>query len=217
MITMQTLSSRDEWLERRKGKIGGSDAASIVGVSPWKSNVQLYREKIWEADPGDISDSPAVVYGVKAEPLLRDLFILDHPQMAVNYEEWNSWENTRYPWALASLDGWLIDDRNRNGILEIKTATIRTSAQRKEWDGRIPDHYYVQVLHYMMVMEADFAVLRACIRREGAEGFAGADIRDYWIERAECLEDIQILETEEELFFRKIQNREEPALRLPDV
>lgn len=217
MITMQTLSSREEWLERRSGKIGGSDAASIVGVSPWKSNVQLYREKIGEADPGDISDSPAVVYGVKAEPLLRDLFILDHPRMAVNYEEFNSWENTRYPWALASLDGWLIDDRNRNGILEIKTATIRTSAQWKEWDGRIPDHYYVQVLHYMMVMEADFAVLRACIRKEGAEGFIEAAIRDYWIERAECLEDIQILETEEELFYRQIQNREEPALRLPNV
>lgn len=217
MITMQTLSSREEWLERRSGKIGGSDAASIVGVSPWKSNVRLYREKIGEADPGDISDSPAVVYGVKAEPLLRDLFILDHPRMTVNYEEWNSWENTRFPWALASLDGWLIDDRNRNGILEIKTATIRASAQWKEWDGRIPDHYYVQVIHYMMVMEADFAVLRACIRKEGAEGFTGADIRDYWIERAECLEDIQILETEEELFYRQIQNREEPALRLPNV
>lgn len=217
MITMQTLSSREEWLEKRSGKIGGSDAASIVGVSPWKSNVRLYREKIGEADPGDISDSPAVVYGVKAEPLLRDLFMLDHPGITVNYEEFNSWENTRYPWALASLDGWLIDDRNRNGILEIKTATIRTSAQWKEWDGRIPDHYYVQVLHYMMVMEADFAVLRACIRREGAEGFIEAAIRDYWIERAECLEDIQILETEEELFYRQIQNREEPALRLPDV
>ncbi len=32
-----------EWYELRKSGIGGSDAAAILGISPWKTNVDLSR------------------------------------------------------------------------------------------------------------------------------------------------------------------------------
>ena len=38
--------SKEQWLEARKCGIGGSDAASILGLNPYKSSVSVYIEKI---------------------------------------------------------------------------------------------------------------------------------------------------------------------------
>ena len=37
--------SRDQWLTVRKGGIGSSDAASAVGLNPYKSQLELWMEK----------------------------------------------------------------------------------------------------------------------------------------------------------------------------
>ena len=39
---------RKEWLELRKNGIGGSDAASVLGLNPYRSSVSIYLEKISE-------------------------------------------------------------------------------------------------------------------------------------------------------------------------
>ena len=49
--------SRKEWLEARKGGLGASDAGAYMGVSPWKSNEQLWKEKCGIVEPEDISDT----------------------------------------------------------------------------------------------------------------------------------------------------------------
>ena len=46
--------SRKEWLEARKGGLGASDAGAYMGVSPWKSNEQLWKEKCGIVEPEDI-------------------------------------------------------------------------------------------------------------------------------------------------------------------
>ena len=73
-----------EWLKART-KIGGSDASAIVGMNPYKSNVELWKEKAYGIEPVDISDKPYVKYGTEAEPLLRELFKLDYPEYQVCY------------------------------------------------------------------------------------------------------------------------------------
>lgn len=41
--------NREEWLAMRlKVGIGGSEAGCVLGLNPWKSNLDLYREKIGE-------------------------------------------------------------------------------------------------------------------------------------------------------------------------
>lgn len=52
-----------EWLEFRKTGIGGSDAAAILGLSPFKTNVEVWEEKVGLRVSDDISDSPQVKYG----------------------------------------------------------------------------------------------------------------------------------------------------------
>lgn len=41
MVQMIRLKSHEEWLNHRE-RIGGSDAAAIVGMNPYKSNVELW-------------------------------------------------------------------------------------------------------------------------------------------------------------------------------
>ena len=68
------LNTRTDWLEKRKNYIGGSDASAVVGMNPYKSNVELWLEKTGKVVPKDISDKPYVKYGTEAEKYLRELF-----------------------------------------------------------------------------------------------------------------------------------------------
>lgn len=163
-ITRIQFDSMEEWLVNRKG-IGGSDASAILGLNPYKTNQELWMEKKGQMSPVDISDKSYVKYGNDAEPLLRALFALDYPEYEVEYYDNNMIINKKYPWAHASLDGELMDPDGRRGILEIKTTNILQSMQWEKWDNRIPDNYYIQVLHYLLVTEYDFVVLKAQLKR----------------------------------------------------
>ena len=107
MVRQMIMQTREEWLGMRESTIGGSDAGIILGVCPWKSNEELWEEKVGLRKPNDVSDNPLVEYGVRAEAHLRELFSLDYPDYIVSYKENNIWTNDEYPFAHASLDGEL--------------------------------------------------------------------------------------------------------------
>lgn len=216
MVKMLTLTSREEWLEARKNYIGGSDASAIVGMNPYKTNDDLWLEKTGKTTPEDISDKPFVKYGNDAEPLLRELFKLDFPQFNVEYAENNMFINDRFPWAHASLDGWLTDENGRKGILEIKTTEILQSMQKEKWNQRIPDNYYIQVLHYLMVTEFDFAVLKAQLKTV-FDGVPYIQTKHYFIERSEVEGDIEYLAKKELEFWQYIKSGKKPPLVLPQI
>lgn len=216
MVEMIQLKDRAEWLEARKNRIGGSDAACIVGMNPYRSNVELWEIKTGQVEAEDISDKPYVKYGSEAEQHLRELFKLDFPQYKVSYVEDNMWMNDKYPFAHASLDGWLEDEQGRQGILEIKTTNILQSMQKEKWKNRIPDNYYIQVLHYLMVTEFDFAILKAQLKYD-YDGDIMLITKHYKIEREEVQEDIDFLEKAERRFFECIKEDRQPNLVLPVI
>lgn len=214
-ITRIQFDSMEEWLVNRKG-IGGSDASAILGLNPYKTNQELWMEKKGQMSPVDISDKPYVKYGNDAEPLLRALFALDYPEYKVEYYDNNMIINKKYPWAHASLDGELMNPDGRRGILEIKTTNILQSMQWEKWDNRIPDNYYIQVLHYLLVTEYDFVVLKAQLKRV-RNGEVRLTTKHYHIEREEVLDDIEMLKNEEEKFWHSLQSGQEPGLLLPEI
>ena len=217
MVEIKYLKDRDEWLQHRMSRIGGSDASCIVGMNPYRSNVELWQIKTGQLEPEDISDKPYVQYGTKAEMHLRELFQLDFPQYQVIYAENNMFLNDKYPFAHASLDGWMIEkETGRTGILEIKTTNILQSMQKEKWNHRIPDNYYIQVLHYLMVTEFDFAILKAQLKSEFS-GNIYIQTRHYTIERSDVEEDIKFLAEAEQKFWRQVQERKKPALILPEI
>lgn len=217
MVEVKYLKDRDEWLQHRMSRIGGSDASCIVGMNPYRSNVELWQIKTGQVEPEDISDKPYVQYGTHAEAYLRELFQLDFPQYQVIYAENNMFLNDKYPFAHASLDGWMIEkETGRTGILEIKTTNILQSMQKEKWNHRIPDNYYIQVLHYLMVTEFDFAILKAQLKSE-FNGEVYLQTRHYKVERSEVEEDIRFLESAERKFWQQVQERKKPALILPEI
>ena len=215
MVTMQLFKSTDEWLAAR-ALIGGSDAAALVGLNPYKTNIDLWREKTGRQKAPDISNEEFVRFGHEAEPHLREMFALDYPQYQVGYLENNMFFNDKYPYAHASLDGWLTDQGGRKGVLEIKTTNILQSMQKEKWNDRIPDNYYCQVLWYLMVTEYDFAILKARLRTEW-QGEIRVTTRHYTIERSEVEEDIEELRKAAEKFWKAVQEDREPYLILPAI
>ena len=213
---MFVLGSRDEWLEARAGRIGGSEASAVLGLNPYLTNTELWEIKTGRKHPEDISDKPYVKYGHDAEPHLRDLFALDHPQYKVGYVDNNLFVNSRYPWAHASLDGWLLDQESRLGILEIKTTSILQSMQKEKWKDGIPDNYFCQVLWYLMVTEADFAVLKAQLKYDYS-GDVFLNTRHYFIERKDVEKDIEFLRRVAEKFWFYVQKDIRPPTILPEI
>lgn len=216
MVEMHTFNSRVEWLHERKNKIGGSDAAAIIGLNPYKSNIDLWLEKTGQVIPEDISEKSYVKYGTEAEEHLRALFSLDFPEYQVEYVENNMFLNEKFPFAHASLDGWLIDHEGRKGVLEIKTTNIMQTAQKEKWKNRIPDNYYTQVLHCLMVTEFEFAILAAQLKYK-FNGEIYKQTKHYKIERSEVETDIEYLENSERRFFEFVEKGVQPPLVLPAI
>lgn len=213
-VIMTTFDTRNEWLNARL--IGGSGASCIVGLNPWKSNVEYWQEMVGITEPEDISDKDVVVYGTKAEASLRQMFRLDYPQYRVDYRRNNLWRNDKYPFATASLDGWITDKDGRKGILEIKTTNVMSSRQKEKWNDRIPDNYYCQLMWYMGVTEFQFAKLKAQLRWE-INGEVYCQTRHYHIERADVEDDIRYLFQAAERFWNEnVIKKQRPALILPE-
>lgn len=204
------------WLKGRMRGIGGSDASAIVGMNPYKSNIDLFEEKIGRRIPEDISQKPYVIYGKRAEAPIRELFKLDYPEYQVEHHEFRILQSAEYPFMQASLDGELSDSAGRRGILEIKTTNILRSMQYEKWKDRIPDNYYIQVLHYLLVTGYEFAVLRAHLASEW-----GADkrttVKHYFIERSEVRDDLDMLLQEEKRFWAYVESGRKPPLILPEI
>ena len=217
MVQMITLASRSEWLAKRKSYIGGSEAACIVGMNPYQSNVDLWELKTGRKKAEDISDNPYVRYGTEAEKPLRELFALDYPQYKVEYVEHNMWLNSDDPFAHASLDGWLTDREGRRGIWECKTTNIQSPSQKMKWENRIPDNYFCQVLHYLAVTGFDFAVLKAQLKWQDGEHDVFCVTKHYHIERTEVDDDIQMLMNLEQKFAEYLVTDTRPPLILPRI
>lgn len=207
-IQMEVYDSREDWLAARK--LGGSAVSAVVGKNPWMDNVELWEILTGIRKPKDISDNELVIYGSKAEEPIRQIFILDHPELDVGYEPNNLFKNFKYPWATASLDGWMIEkETDRIGVLEIKTNTVSSGVKWEEWKGRIPEQYFCQVIFYLAITEADFAILRAHLKL----AWSGETIiRDYRIEREDVQADIDYLMEEAEKFMKLVETKTRPGV-----
>lgn len=215
METLNIVHNSPEWLTFRKTGIGGSDAAAVLGLSPFKSNVDVWEEKVGIREPEDISNKPSVKYGKEAEELHLALFKLDYPEYEVT-----SHKDIVYKldFMFASLDGELVDKRTKEeGIYEGKTTEIHSKSSYEKWNARIPDYYYAQILHYLIVTNKKFVKLRAQIKQTGQNGEVECIIKHYHFSRKECLSDMRYLYLEEKKFWEYVKSKTKPPLKLPGI
>lgn len=211
--------THEEWLQERKKGLGASDAGTIIGVNKWKTNVVLWQEKIGLREPEDISYKPYVQYGHDAEPHLRALFALDHPELRVTYESpYKMIFSDELPFIFATPDGELEElATGRKGGLEVKTTEIMNPRQWAEWKGRIPDQYFAQVCHQFLATGWDFIFLLAQIKWTNREGEKMKMIKEYPIERRDVLDSIEYLKPMEIDFWHHVKTKKEPGLILPTI
>lgn len=206
-----------EWLVKRKEiGIGASQAACILGLNPYKSNVELWEELTGRRKAADLSDNAAVKYGKEAERHIRALFALEHPEMAVEYHEFDILQSSEYPFMFATLDGELTDNQGRKGVLEVKTAEPRNKAMWEEWNNQIPQHYYCQILHQLIVTKWDFAILRARLISRMSDTIKVFE-REYRFEASECSDDMKMLINEETKFIGNVRTGKKPPQLLPEI
>ena len=88
--------------------------------------------------------------------------------------------------------------------------------QKEKWNQQIPMNYYCQVLFYMAVLEADFAILKAQFKTE-FDGMPYLQTKHYHIEREEVEADIAYIMEQGAAFWEYVKNDIRPPLVLPNV
>ena len=145
--------SREEWLEERKSGIGGSDAATIVGLNPYSDNIKLWEIKTKRAEQENISNKPCVKYGVEMEDNLRNSFAIKHPEFEVKHEENKIIKHPKYPFLFASLDGILTNkETGEKGILEIKTSEVLQILKTYKFER----NNFIEDINYLQEKEIEF-------------------------------------------------------------
>lgn len=124
-----------DWLAWRSKGIGGSDAPIIMGVSPWKTPYELWREKTAKATRSSLPNFQQQ-RGIDLEPKARaryELFTDIEAPPAL-------FEHPEFPHFRVSLDGW---NEARKVVLEIKCPGREDHAKAKA--GEVPEKYIYQL------------------------------------------------------------------------
>jgi putative phage-type endonuclease len=136
-----------EQLAQRKHYLGGSDAAAALGMSRWKSVLQLWAEKTGRISAVD-SDSEAKLLGRELEDYVARRFSRLTGKKVQRVNE--TMFSRQYPYLAANIDRRIVGER---AGLECKTASVW---RYREWEGQeIPAEYILQCYHYLAVTEWD--------------------------------------------------------------
>jgi putative phage-type endonuclease len=191
--------TENDWQNyRRKQKgIGGSDVATILGMNPWKTAFTLWLEKTGQIEPEPVNNE-SVEWGNILEPVIRAKF-----QRETGFEVIeNPWvmAHDDYDFMVANIDGEVFDpEMGEWGVLEIKTAGDR---YKSEWEFGPPNHYHLQIQHYLAVMNYNYAYV-ACL-------LGGNHFKYFKIERDDYVID-KIISAEVE-FMRLVTERVPPEI-----
>ena len=134
------IQGTSEWLSWRRQGIGGSDAPVVMGVSPFKTPLELWREKTGQEN--GFEGNWATRRGNELEPVARAHYeLLTDVEMAPAL-----FVHPGYPFMRASLDGW---NQELRRVLEIKCPGKEDHATAKA--GRVPAKYVWQIQHQLFV------------------------------------------------------------------
>lgn len=205
--------SRSGWLAQRLKSIGSSDAAAVMGMSPYMSETDLWEKKrastISESEEND-----DMRRGHESEPLLLSLYSIETGH-GVLWGDGIVLRSERMPFMSATLDGIGLDPTTGEPyVIEVKSISRKSD----DWtDDTVPVHYYLQVLHQLSVTGWRKAVLLARFCRTEWGGDSAYE-RCYHFDRAELEKEISSLEKAEEKFWNEcVVGGMRPAVRVPEV
>lgn len=175
--------SREQFLLDRKKGIGGSDVASILGVSPFRTALEVYNDK---TSPELLLDemNEDMQRGVRVEKyILQEYAERSEVQLATNIP---TIIDKQYPFMRANIDAMVF---GQNVVIEAKS----TKAPISSWESGIPEYYKAQVAYYAMITNAEYVEVPvlfsgwkyACFtywREEEYEGRIKEAVINFWQE-----------------------------------
>lgn len=184
---------RKEWLELRRGGIGGSDAAAVVGLSPWATPYTVYMDKLGLLPEQE--ENEAMRQGRDLEEYVAQRFTekTGKKVQRCNYMI----RSLAYPFALADIDRRIVGE---NAILECKTTS--TLDLRQFRGVEFPERYYAQCVHYLAVTGAEKCYLAVLV--------LGKDFYVFELYRDEA--EIAALMGAEAAFWQMVENQTPPDM-----
>ena len=124
------------WLEWRKGLLTATDAAMLMGISPYVTPYKGWQRKVGQAQEQAVNS--AMLRGQRDEPIARSMFI---EQYGINMTPCCI-ESDTYNFLGASLDG--ISDCGEY-LLEIKSQNMDSIKE-----NGVPGHHMAQMQHQLL-------------------------------------------------------------------
>lgn len=189
-----------EWHALRATGIGASEAAAVLGLSPWESPYSLWQRKAGRIGP--LPESDEMTWGHYLEEPIARRFADQHPELVI--ETTGTWRSTELAWQLANPDRVASTDE---GLIPLE---VKFAPYAKEFGDSgtedIPLHYRAQVLQQCNVLGAPYGWLVALV---------GADYREYRIE-ADPL-DIAVLRERCGRFWASLPTPDNPNGQPPPI
>lgn len=199
-LKQTTYSSRDEWLAARRGGLGASDMAVIMGVSPWQSAYGLWAEKTGAIELS-ADQIEAMEWGLALEDDILDAYSRRTGRVSWCELPWTISVHPEHDWMRSTFDGWRWDDEDQTLAIpiQIKTAGV---FKKKEWEDDIPLMYQVQCQSEMAVSGAAYETLAVL--------FGGQKL--WWtdIPRNDAFIDVMI--EQGRLFWDRVVNNDPPPV-----
>lgn len=160
--------NRELWLQERKKGIGGSDAASVLGLNKYSSPLKVYLDKVSEGVGEEHNNH--TMGGILLEPvIIKWLEQQLGEEILTDEKTCQNLISPEYDFIRCNLDGKI---KGKNEIVEVKTTEPRNA---HEWDDDAPIPYLIQCQHNMYVDGADRCHLAVFITK--------SDIRKFIVDR----------------------------------
>ena len=150
---------RADWLAERKTGIGGSEAAAVLGVSPWATPVTVWLDKTGRSGPKE--ETEAMRIGTELEDFVARRYCTETGRTVRRFNKM-----VHVGCLLGNFDRLVVPEGEKvaSHMDEIRTDTLlECKTSSREWDGEVPIYYQTQVQHYMglvpKLLHADVAVL----------------------------------------------------------
>ena len=176
--------------------IGGSDIAGILGISPWRTPLDVYLDKIQpRVEPVDPKKQKIFTRGQRMEPYVIDLLAEETGLEIMRRGE--RYRDPEHNFIAAEIDAEAKSGEN----IEIKTVSpFKAKDWGEEQTDAIPVYYTAQAMHGLMVTGKDICIFGVLI--------GGDDFRVYRVERDN--ETIAAIREKELEFWARIQTLEPP-------
>lgn len=138
------MSDRADWLEWRRAGIGGSDAAAVCGLDPWRNPTMVWLDKLGLIEA---EEHEAMRWGTLLEPVIADEFERRTGYRVAERQSWRERPGT--PWQRATLDGLVVLDGEDLGTYEGKTTSAMMHGQH--WPDGVPEWVQLQCQHELAV------------------------------------------------------------------